>query len=63
MIESDCVTLTREQLYERVWTTAMRYLAREYGLPDVGLAKICTAHDIPRPPHLSRDIGWCSNAF
>ncbi|MFO0820017.1 MAG: hypothetical protein U1A77_18855 [Pirellulales bacterium] len=28
----------------------MTKLAREYGISDVGLAKICKRHDIPRPP-------------
>ncbi len=42
--------LTREQLYEQVWSTPMRKLAMQYGLSDVGLAKVCKRHDIPRPP-------------
>jgi hypothetical protein len=44
------IALTREQLYERVWSTPMTRLAREFGLSDVGLAKICRKHGIPRPP-------------
>jgi len=28
----------------------VRTLAKEFGLSDVGLAKICEKHDIPRPP-------------
>ena len=28
----------------------MRALAKECGLSDVGLAKICEKHQIPRPP-------------
>jgi hypothetical protein len=43
-------TVRRRQLYEQVWTTPMRVLARSYGMSDVGLAKICRAHDIPLPP-------------
>jgi hypothetical protein len=43
-------TLTREELYGRVWTTPMRRLAQEFGVSDVGLAKICRRHDIPTPP-------------
>jgi|ERR1700733_15179337 len=42
-------TLTRAELYERVWTTPMRTLAKEFGLSDVGLAKLCHRHDIPTP--------------
>lgn len=44
------VTLTRELLYERVWTTAMRNLAREFGISDVGLKKVCRRFEIPTPP-------------
>ncbi len=40
---------TRRTLYEEVWSTAMTTLARKYGLSDVGLAKICKKHDIPKP--------------
>jgi hypothetical protein len=39
----------REELYERVWTTPMHRLAKEFGYSDVGLAKLCEKHDIPRP--------------
>lgn len=43
------VRLTREELYEQVWTTPMRLLAKSYGISDVGLAKVCKRHKIPRP--------------
>jgi hypothetical protein len=46
---TNTITLTRQELYEQVWTTPMRKLAASYGLSDVGLAKICDNHDIPRP--------------
>ena len=39
----------REELYERVWTTSMHRLAKEFGYSDVGLAKLCEKHNIPRP--------------
>ena len=43
------VKITRTDLYERVWTTPLRTLAKEFGLSDVGLAKLCRRHDIPLP--------------
>ena len=46
---SKVVRLTRQELYDQVWSTPMRKLALRYGLSDVGLAKICARHDIPRP--------------
>ncbi len=46
---NDAVELTREELYEKVWTTPIVQLAREYGMSDVGLAKICKKLNIPRP--------------
>ena len=47
---SESITIPRDELYELVWSTSMRQLAPRFGLSDVGLAKICDAHDIPRPP-------------
>jgi len=43
-------TISRSELYRLVWSKPMRHLAESYGLSDVGLAKICQRHDIPRPP-------------
>ena len=44
------IRLTRAELYEKVWATPMRSLAKEFGLSDVGLAKVCRKHNIPVPP-------------
>jgi hypothetical protein len=44
------VTLTREQLYELVWSKATRSLSREFGMSDHTLADVCKKHNIPRPP-------------
>ena len=46
---SDEVCITREELYEKVWSTPMMQLAKEYGMSDVGLAKICKKLEVPRP--------------
>lgn len=43
-------SVSRSELYDQVWTTPMRVLAKQYGLSDVGLAKICKRHEVPRPP-------------
>jgi hypothetical protein len=40
----------RKELYDLVWSTPMVKLAKEFGLSDVGLRKICVKHDIPTPP-------------
>lgn len=42
-------TLTRQELYELVWSEPMRTLAKRYGISDVALAKTCRKHRIPRP--------------
>jgi hypothetical protein len=42
--------ISRVELYEQVWTVPMARLAKDYGLSDVGLAKICKKERIPRPP-------------
>lgn len=39
----------RQELYEKVWQFSLRKLAAEYGISDVGLAKICRKLDIPLP--------------
>jgi hypothetical protein len=44
------VTLSRKELYNKVWKTTIIRLAQEYGLSNGGLAKICRKHNIPRPP-------------
>lgn len=47
--EYEVVLLTRQELYDQVWTTPMKLLAPKWNLSDVGLAKICKRHKIPRP--------------
>lgn len=44
------IAVSRRQLYEEVWSTPMSQLCKKYGLSDVGMAKVCRKHDIPRPP-------------
>ena len=44
------VELTREQLYERVWSGPMSALAPTLGLSDVGLKKTCKRMRVPTPP-------------
>lgn len=41
--------LTREQLYELVWSEAMQRLAKQIGISDVAIAKHCRQMDIPVP--------------
>ncbi len=43
-------TLSREELYQRIWTTPATRLAREFGISDVALAKLCRRRAIPTPP-------------
>lgn len=49
-MSEDSIKLTRQELYERVWSEPMSKLAPQSGLSDVGLAKICRKHQIPTPP-------------
>lgn len=46
---SDAISLTREELYDRVWSEPMSSLSPKFDLSDVGLAKICRKMRIPRP--------------
>lgn len=45
----DTIILTRQELYKKAWTIPMQKLAREFGLSDVGLAKLCRRHSISIP--------------
>lgn len=42
-------TMTRQELYDRVWQTPMVKIAAEYGISGRGLAKLCERHGIPVP--------------
>lgn len=44
------IRIERTQLYEQVWAKPMITLAKDYGLSDVGLRKICKRLCIPLPP-------------
>ncbi|CAE6794346.1 hypothetical protein [Nitrospira defluvii] len=41
--------VTRQLLYDQVWATPMARLAKEYGISDVALAKICKRLKVPYP--------------
>jgi hypothetical protein len=43
------LTLSREDLYELVWSKPMRELAKDFGISDVALAKRCRGLGIPVP--------------
>lgn len=52
--------ITREQLYELVWTTSLRSAAELLGVSDVFLARVCRRMDVPHPPrgyHRLRELG------
>jgi hypothetical protein len=49
MPDDEKLVLTREQLYDEVWSEPMATVAGKYGLSDVGLAKICRKLDVPVP--------------
>ena len=41
--------LTRKELYNLVWSKPLTQLAKDFGLSDNGLRKICKKYDIPLP--------------
>jgi len=45
----DKITLTRDRLYESVWSKPISILAKEFGLTDNELRKICKNFNIPLP--------------
>jgi len=42
--------ITREMLYQEVWTDPVAVVAPRYGISGVALAKVCKKHRIPIPP-------------
>lgn len=44
------VIISREQLYQRVWSAPVTKLSKEFGLSGVGFAKLCKRNEIPLPP-------------
>ncbi len=49
MADVDPLTLSREDLYELVWSKPMVELAKDFSMSDVGLAKRCRKLGIPVP--------------
>lgn len=43
------ILLSREQLYELVWTRTLKSIASEYGITGTELAGICDELEVPRP--------------
>ena len=43
-------TLSRQQLYDLVWSEPMTKVSASLGISDRGLAKICMRHEVPTPP-------------
>jgi hypothetical protein len=50
MSPSDSKELSREELYERIWSSPMTHVAAELGISDVALAKRCKKLNVPKPP-------------
>jgi len=46
----ESVRLSREELYELVWSRPLSRLAEEFAVSGVGLAKVCDRMEVPRPP-------------
>jgi hypothetical protein len=49
LMPSNYVTLSRQELYDMVWSEPMTTLAKNFGISDVALAKRCRAVDVPIP--------------
>ena len=43
-------SMTRQQLYDLVWSTPMRHAAKTMNISDVGLKKHCWSKGVPVPP-------------
>jgi len=45
----DTITITREQLYKAIWSKPTTAVAKEFGISDVAVAKICKKLNVPKP--------------
>lgn len=45
----ESIRLTREELYERVWSVPSVQVAKELGVSDVALGKVCKKLEVPKP--------------
>jgi hypothetical protein len=52
-VSNEPVVLTREALYQQVWSEPIIHVAGGVGLSGRGLGKLCARHNIPVPPR-----GW-----
>lgn len=50
MNEGNHLHLTREELYSLAWAKPMTQVARDFGISDRALAKICAKRQVPVPP-------------
>jgi hypothetical protein len=46
-VTTNHLSLSREELYARVWATPITKLAAEFGVSDVALAKTCRRKQVP----------------
>lgn len=44
------IKLTREELYRQVWSKPTTTLAKELGISDVAIGKLCRKLNVPKPP-------------
>ena len=42
--------ITRQELYELIWSKPMTKVAKDFDVSDVWISKVCKQADIPRPP-------------
>jgi hypothetical protein len=47
--KTEGIKISRQTLYDQVWSTPMARLSKEYGISDVALAKICKKLNVPYP--------------
>lgn len=50
MTQDEPINVTRQDLYDQIWSMPVSRACRLYGLSDVSLANICDDWEIPRPP-------------
>jgi len=49
MLSQDHLRLNREELYQLVWSKPMQHVAKDYGISDRAMAKLCLRKQVPVP--------------
>lgn len=48
--QKNIITVSRQELYDLVWSRPIMNIAKDFGISDRGLGRVCERYNIPKPP-------------